>query len=239
MKNGVIFILSLMLFVSCSKTKTFPEKITKRVGNASKISHETVSNIDLNELLTYVNKFENKDESFSMEAFENDWQNFASNQTFELEDKKKQGLWVEITGLLLELTQQEKYAAELERIGQTLVEATDLITPFILTRNLDNIYVNLFQPTEISFSHSMGGKVTFRQETDYPNSGSVKLHFGMTERRQIELFIRIPSWAEGTTVTVKKVKYFAGPGSYCQIVKKWKEGDVVEIEFQIEKKPGK
>ena len=83
----------------------------------------------------------------------------------------------------------------------------------------------------------MKGEVTFRQETDYPKSGSVKLYFGMTERRYIELFIRIPSWAEGTHVNVKGVKYFADPGSYCKILKKWKEGDVVDIEFPINKKP--
>ena len=231
--------MGLMLLVSCSKTKTFPEKIAERLGDAEEISSLTITNNNLKELLTCVNKFENKDESFSLVALEKEWQNVVSNQSTEFDDKNEQRLWIEITGLLLELTQSEKYAEELERINQTSVDDAGLISPFVLTRNLDNIYVNLFQPREISFSHSMGGEVTFRQEADYPTSGSVKLHFGMTEHRQIELFIRIPSWAEGTTVTVKNVKYFAGPGSYCQIVKKWREGDVVEIELPIEQKPGK
>jgi DUF1680 family protein len=104
----------------------------------------------------------------------------------------------------------------------------------VLTKNGDHIYVNLFNPVEINYQHSLGGEVTFRQETTYPESGSVRLHFDNAENRYIELYIRIPEWAEGTSVVVKKVKYFTQPGSYCVIAKKWKQGDVVEIELPIE-----
>jgi len=95
----------------------------------------------------------------------------------------------------------------------------------------------MFIPSEISYSHSMGGEVKIWQETNYPQSGSVRVNFSMTEKQYIEVFIRIPSWAEDASVEVNGVKYFAPPGSFSKISKKWKEGDVVEIEFPISKKP--
>ena len=67
------------------------------------------------------------------------------------------------------------------------------IEPFVLTKNGDHIYVNLFNPVEINYQHSLGGEVTFRQETAYPESGSVRLHFDNAENRYIELYIRIPN----------------------------------------------
>jgi DUF1680 family protein len=59
----------------------------------------------------------------------------------------------------------------------------------------------------------------------------------METKRYIELFIRIPEWAEEATVIEKGVKYVATPGSYCQITRKWSEGDMVEINFPTEKMP--
>ena len=130
----------------------------------------------------------------------------------------------------MELTGEAIFAEVLETY-QLDSSTRDYTKPFVITKSIDHIHVNLFEPTEIKYDHTLGGEVQFRMETAYPNSGKIKFHFGMTERRYIEVYIRIPEWAEGTTVTVKKVKYFASPGSYCKIAKKWKEGDVVEVEI--------
>ncbi len=122
-------------------------------------------------------------------------------------------------------------------IGETISENKRIVAPYVFTKNTDDLFINLFTPATINYEHTTKGKVKVEMETNYPKSGKVDLKFGMTKRRYIEVNIRIPSWAAGTTVSVKKVKYVAPPGGYCKIAKKWKENDLVEINFPMENKP--
>lgn len=244
--NFVSFIIIFFLF-SCSKQDQFPEKVSTKIpiNDLELVSilndaplNKKEGNIDFTKLQLFVSLCELKDEHFDLESFETEWTTFSKYRKIKTWNDSDFQTWIEITGFLLELTGEARYGEELEHISQSASNGLrQFIAPYILTKKLDHIYVNLFQPVEFNYMHSMVGEVTFRQETDYPKSGSVKLHFGMTKRRHIELFIRIPSWAEGTTVTVKQVKYFAGPGIYCHIIKKWKEGDLVEIEFPMNLRP--
>ena len=151
--------------------------------------------------------------------------------------------WFDITGFIFGLTGNAVIAEELEKISILHLSnhqpafRDSLVLPYIFTKNTDQIWVNLFLPAELNYTHSMGGKVKILIDTVFPESGSIRLNFSMETKRQIKLHIRIPSWAENASVTVKKVRYFAQPGSYCLISKNWKEGDVVEIELPVENLP--
>jgi DUF1680 family protein len=47
--------------------------------------------------------------------------------------------------------------------------------------------------------------------------------------RYLDVFIRIPEWAINPTVSYGNVKYVAHSGEYCQVSRKWHDGD----EFRI------
>ncbi|WP_321373478.1 glycoside hydrolase family 127 protein [uncultured Draconibacterium sp.] len=239
MNPKLIGVIVLFIFVSCANKERFPEKQSERILNNSTVVNDMNASVigEFDDLFTFVTKYKNQDLSFNLEDFEEAYNQFITTESSRLKDAWHNPLWIEINGLLLELTGKEKYAQQLELVSKT-DSLSEYIKPFVLTKRVDHIYVNLFEPAGIEYNHTLGGEVTFEQETAYPESGSVRLHFGMTEKRYIELFIRIPEWAEGTTVVVKKVKYFTQPGNYCIIAKKWKEGDLVEIELPIEKYPG-
>jgi hypothetical protein len=254
-----ILILLSVFVISCNQN-TFPEPVTKKVNpdivklndvffetevaQRNSVSEDKKYDFRLDSLMAFLKKYDEKTETFNIENFKENWNNVLGQiMTVDLgvETARK---WFKITGLLFELTGDAKYSEELEReiytgFKRNLSEQEIEIyaKPYVFTKYVDHIHVNLFIPSEISYSHSMGGDVKIRQETDYPESGSVRLHFSMTERNYIELFIRIPSWAENASVEVKGVKYFAPPGGYSKIAKKWKEGDLVEIEFPISNKP--
>nr|WP_321356582.1 glycoside hydrolase family 127 protein [uncultured Draconibacterium sp.] len=233
-------IILFFVLVSCNYKDQFPVKKSERISNinTSVTQEDSSSYAPFEGLFTFVNQFDAQDSSFDLEAFKANYNQFYVNNNKAIYDSLALPAWIEINGLLLELTGEAKYAQELEKISAN-ENMTDYIKPFVLTQNGDHIYVNLFNPAEIDFQHSLGGDVTFRQETNYPESGSVRLHFEMTERRYIELNIRIPEWAEGTHVTVKGVKYFTKPGSYCLIAKKWKQGDLVQVEMPIGNYPNR
>lgn len=238
MNPKLISILILFIVVSCSNKERFPAKQSERITyDSTSVTNLNSSNYgQFNQLFTFVKQYNDKDPAFSLKAFEEAYSQFLTTHSGNIISAAGLPIWIEISGLLLELTGEEKYAQQLEELSKT-DSLSEYIKPFVLTKRVDHIYVNLFEPVEINYNHTLGGEVNFRQETSYPKSGSVRLHFGMTEKRYIELYIRIPEWAEGTTVVVKKVKYFTQPGSYCVIAKKWKEGDLVEIELPIKNYP--
>jgi hypothetical protein len=255
--GGFVFII--FIIVSCGRSEKFPDYVTAHVdidnvkftestdyffsGQYSGREQESKYFPVLDSLLALKQMYLHKNEGFDMGLFREMWSRFkgrTENIRFNENAAKK---WFEVTGFLFELSGNAVHAEELERISRTHFSylAPDtrnpMILPYVFTKEVDHIHVNLFLPAEIGYTHSLGGGVKIRQETDYPGSGKVRLIFSMETKQYIELYVRIPTWAESASVTVKGVKYVAPPGNYCKIAKKWKEGDEVEIEFPPENMP--
>lgn len=257
-KSVAFWIALLFVFLSCTKSDKFPVKKSEKAASEnvflnqsffpSSVLMDSVQKndfgIELNELLTYKQFYENRDEQFDLIQLENLWNKLkVETKNFDFESVSG---WIEITGFLLEITGKELYAQELENVvnkssmlyaGDNLQIIEKLLVPWIFTKNVDHIHINLFANATIKYNHSLKGIVEITQETNYPESGKIQIKFKMETKRYIELFIRIPEWAEEATVTEKGVKYVATPGSYCQITRKWNTGDFVEVNLPKEKIP--
>jgi hypothetical protein len=253
----LFYALVVVVFSSCKHQVKFPDLVTEKVamGNVnfeddfprkSEIypGNDAEKKTSLPEsLLQFKQQYVQRSETFDLNSFQQEWQNFkAQNDITDLGEQNLKN-WFDVTGFLLQLTGDETFAAELERIvwsgfvGIAAGLPDSVFSPYIFTKNVDHIHLNLFLPAEISYEHTLGGAVKIAQQTNFPKSGSIRLNFSMEIKRYIEVFVRIPTWAEGASVTVKGVKYFAQPGEYCIIAKKWKEGDVVEIELPMNNLP--
>ncbi len=258
LKYGIVFSGLLFILFSCSHSNQFPQKISEKMATENIVLNHSFLPVgyaafndsiaksdfgkELEKLFQEKNKFDEPDSTFNQIDLENSWKNLQNQRrNFNFENVKQ---WIGITGFLLEITGNTAYAEELE---ETIYQSASLftesefreieknVTPWIFTKDVDHIYVNLFANATIKYKHSMKGAVEITQETNYPESGKILLKFKMEEKRYIELFIRIPEWAEGATVTEWKVKYVAIPGSYSQILRKWSDGDFVEIKLPVEK----
>lgn len=180
---------------------------------------------------------------FDMEKYRSFWEEFRDEIKNRQISEEEALMWFNLTGFLFQVTGDAMVAEELERVVyqhflvQPEMQADSLILPYVFTRNTDFIHLNLYLPASIQFEHSLGGDVSVSLETDFPENGKARVLFGMQTKQYIELFVRIPSWANDASVTVKGVKYLASPGSYTKVAKKWKEGDVVEIEFSNQNLP--
>jgi hypothetical protein len=260
LKNFYIFCSLVFLFFSCTQKEQFLAKKSERVAlenlvlNSPLIQVNQFSTADsvvennfeneLNGLIQFKIWYEEQNTSFDLAKLESLWSNLQNkSNSFNLNELKS---WIEITGFLLEITANVRYAQELETIVYQVAsgfseseinEIENLLIPFIFTKNVDHIYVNLFVNSTVKYEHTLKGAVEITQETEFPESGKVQIKFKMENKRYIELYIRIPEWAEGATVVEKGVKYVAVPGTYCPIARKWKEGDFVEITFPSEKIP--
>jgi len=93
------------------------------------------------------------------------------------------------------------------------------------------IVVNIYTP---SFAKVMLGEelwIGIRQETDYPNSGSVLLTLRPAKTARFPLKLRIPRWSTVVSVKVngKKATGTPRPGTYFVVNREWRRGDRVEI----------
>lgn len=259
-KYGTLFSALLFMFFSCSHKEQFPEKVFERLNddkvvlNHSFFSNDQVFHSDsiqkkdfgneLNSLMLQIDYYNTRNLNFNLDELENLWivlekqsGNFNLKSTIQ---------WIEISGFLLELSGDAIYAGELEKTVMNspslfskseCKEIENQVVPWIFTKNVDHIHVNLIANATVKYEHTLKGAVEITQESNFPKTGEIQIKFKMGEKRYIEFFVRIPDWANGATVTEKGVKYVATPGSYCQIVRKWSDGNFVEVNLPIEQMP--
>ena len=103
----------------------------------------------------------------------------------------------------------------------------------IYYHNADNLFVNLFIPSELNWKEK---DIKLKQETDFPDDGNIKFTVQTAKSVSMALNIRYPLWSmAGATVKVdgKKVSVKNIPGTYIMLIRKWKNGDVVEVNFPM------
>jgi DUF1680 family protein len=93
----------------------------------------------------------------------------------------------------------------------------------------DRLWVNLYVPSTAEWK-AMG--LNFAVDTDLPEGESVALKLALQSPRLFTLELRRPAWAgEGFVVKVngEEVKELPNPGTYVELKRTWKSGDVVEL----------
>lgn len=92
--------------------------------------------------------------------------------------------------------------------------------------------VVLFTDSEAHFELA-GQQVRLKQETDFPNSGSVVIRVEPALAVAFPLAIRIPGWAAGATLSVNGQTAAAQPGTFEVIDRPWKAGDRLELRLPM------
>lgn len=97
------------------------------------------------------------------------------------------------------------------------------------------VLVNLYTAStaEVPLGDSLG--VRLRQETDYPNSGKVRIAVDPAQSTQFPLTLRIPRWCASAVVSIngQPAGGPATPGNWYSIKRQWKPGDVVTLEMPM------
>ena len=120
----------------------------------------------------------------------------------------------------------------------------------------DNVYVNLFMGNTADLKVN-GKELVLEQQTTYPLNGDITLTVQKTKASLFTLKVRVPGWAQnqvvpsdlytysdgkkaGFSITVngealtKDGSTPVGKDGYCNITRKWKKGDKVQIHFNME-----
>lgn len=97
----------------------------------------------------------------------------------------------------------------------------------------NGVAVNLYASSEAQFelfTSENGIPMKVKQETDYPNSGDVKISVSPAEPVQCPILLRIPRWCEKAQIGVNGEPFAeASGGVFFPITREWKEGDTIEL----------
>jgi hypothetical protein len=78
-------------------------------------------------------------------------------------------------------------------------------------------------------------KITIDTDTEYPFKGKIAMKLSCSKPVNFPLYLRIPIWAGGTSVTLngKKVRADVRPGEYLCLQNTWKSGDMLEMNLPM------
>lgn len=108
-----------------------------------------------------------------------------------------------------------------------------LLSDWALMRNDAGLTLNWYGPSLFTTSFN-NRAITFRQETDYPRNGRVKIRVGTDQPASFALQLRIPHWSTTTRVRVNGVEEKdVQPGRYLKLAREWRTDDTLEIDFDF------
>ena len=104
---------------------------------------------------------------------------------------------------------------------------------FIYTHAGDALFVNLYAASQLDWKER---GITLRQETTFPYSENSTITIA-EGKGTFNLMVRYPGWVHPgefkVSVNGKPADIITGPSSYVSINRKWKKGDVVNINFPM------
>jgi DUF1680 family protein len=109
-----------------------------------------------------------------------------------------------------------------------------MIGDWALMASGDGLLLNWYGPSTITARLASGTAVTLTQETDYPRDNQVRLRVAPGKPADFALKLRIPYWSRTMRVKLngKQVNGVTA-GSYLVLDRRWKHGDIVDIEFDF------
>jgi hypothetical protein len=140
--------------------------------------------------------------------------------------------WANLNINLLKFSGEVRFGDELEKMlyePKIQVLSEKILKSVIYTHVYDQIFVNILAPSSLTHQHTTGGTIKLIQQTNYPESNEITLKCETSDVRYLDVFIRIPEWAVNPKVSHGNVKYVAHPGEYCQISRKWNDGDIIQV----------
>lgn len=103
---------------------------------------------------------------------------------------------------------------------------------FIYAHQNDDLLVNLFIPSKLDWQEK---GVRIEQRTAFPEESKTSLVVNTNEPVRFAMKLRYPSWVKAGELSVavngKKQPVQASPGEYITLTRRWKDNDIVTMEF--------
>ena len=109
-----------------------------------------------------------------------------------------------------------------------------LVAEWALMSFKRGLALNYYGPSSFAAATPSGQRLTIKQITDYPVSGGDTLRLGLAKPEEFDVKLRIPAWSSQTQVSINGKKLPSPPpGAYLSLQREWKNGDTVNVQFDM------
>lgn len=138
--------------------------------------------------------------------------------------------------LPLSSPRQKKYLRESDFrcCNGTGIEAFTHLNSNIYFHNSDNLWVNLFVPSELTWNEK---QVKIQQITDFPQSTKTEIKVKCVQKSKFSVKIFVPSWANSKPTILlndRALKVNTKAGSYFTINREWADNDKLVVDFKFD-----
>ena len=115
-----------------------------------------------------------------------------------------------------------------------LVRTLSELGGYAYGKSSNAVWVNLYGGSTLTTTMD-GVPLILTQETEYPWNGRVRITINRCGNGPFALKLRVPGWAKGATVRVNLglATETSGPGTYFELRRNWKSGDVVDLDIPM------
>ena len=116
-----------------------------------------------------------------------------------------------------------------------LVRTIAKISCWAYSLSENGITVNLYGGNKLETELLDGSQLKLTQKTQYPWQGSVSITLEACKSSAFEISLRIPDWAEETTISIngEKLQQKIEAGSFTRIARSWRAGDVIDLDLPM------
>ncbi len=95
----------------------------------------------------------------------------------------------------------------------------------------DGLWVHLYGSNSVNTTLADGSIIALTQQTDYPWDERIRISIDAAPADEIALMLRVPGWCESAELRVNGDASDAPlrPGTYLELRRAWKAGDVIEL----------
>jgi DUF1680 family protein len=92
--------------------------------------------------------------------------------------------------------------------------------------------VNLYIPSTLKWAQG-GAQIELTQKSEYPYDSQVQFEVKASRAAEFAVNLRIPSWAEGASVSVNGKLRAVQAGTFVTVWREWKSGDRIDLELPL------
>ncbi|MGD9929200.1 MAG: glycoside hydrolase family 127 protein [Mangrovibacterium sp.] len=131
---------------------------------------------------------------------------------------------------------REEYISYCNCCPPNTIRTVAQIHNYMYSMSDEGLWVNFYGGNKLKTVLKDGLALELEQVTDYPWAGNVQMKINKAPKKEFALLVRIPAWSADAAITIngKPVDGKNQPGTYQKLVRTWKKGDVVEINFPME-----
>lgn len=117
-------------------------------------------------------------------------------------------------------------------VVRTIAELSD----YVYSISDKGLWFNLYGGNKLSTQLADGSKISLEEVTNYPWDGNIKINVKESGTQFYSMFFRIPGWTHDAQIKVngKIIDAKISSGTYAEVNRVWKTGDVIELNLPME-----